>query len=233
MAVALRLIAAFNKVTSCRRWRSEDLNTFVSRFRRLAADHLMHGGLSSSPQVGELLAITLLNTASLSEETLTNAKLQLISFAQARESQGQTEAVYIQKSMIDELGEVAAQLSDMPDELQLRCSTDETLATAKSKIKKCRRAVLRTGLRANQIVSSIDARLQESTADLGERLLRPTPLCCLKLDYAVFVLCNPSFSPFKEKQVYSRTDIENIVDQKAQTAIFALSEAPQKSPTLN
>ena len=84
IAVVSRLIASFNKVTSCRRRRSEDLNTFVSRFRGLAADHLMHGGLSSSSQVGEVLAITLLNNASLSDETLTNAKLQLISLAQAR-----------------------------------------------------------------------------------------------------------------------------------------------------
>ena len=46
----------------------------------------MHGGLSSSSQVGEVLAITLLNNANLSEETLTSAKLQLISLAQARET---------------------------------------------------------------------------------------------------------------------------------------------------
>ena len=189
--VVSRLIASFNKVTNCRRRRSEDLNTFVSRSRGLAADHLMHGGLSSSSQVGQVLAITLLNNASLSEETLTNAKLQLISLAQARESQGQTEAVYIPKSKIDELGEVAAKLGNMPSELQFRCFTNETLETAKSKIKKCRHSVLRT-LRANQIESSIDATLQESTADLGERLLRPTPRCRLNLDDAVVVLRNLS-----------------------------------------
>ena len=32
--------------------------------------------------------------------------------------------------------------------------------------------------------------------------------------------------------MYSRTDIENIVGQKVQTALFALSEAPRKSPVL-
>ena len=113
----------------------------------------------------------MLNNASLSEETLTNAKLQLISLAQARESQGQAEAVYVPKSKLDELGEVTARLGEMPDETHFRCFTDETLATAKAKIKKCRRAVLRISARANQVVSSIDATLQESTADLGERLL--------------------------------------------------------------
>ena len=171
----------------------------------------MHGGHSSSSQVGAVLAIPLLKNSSWSEETLTNAKLQLISLAQARESQGQPEAVYIQMSKIDELGEVAAQLEDKPDELQFRCFTDETLATAKSKITKFHRAVLRTGLRANQIISSIVATRQESTANLGERLLQPTPRCRSNLDDAVVVLRDLSFSLSKEKQMYSRMDIENIV----------------------
>ena len=151
--------------------------------------------------------------------------------AKARESQGLTEAVYVPKSKLDELGEVAAQLGEMPDELHFRCFTSETLATAK--IKKCRRAILRTGQQANQVVSSIDAMLQESTTDLGEGLLRPTPPCRLNLDDAVVVLRNLSFSPSKEKQMYSRTDIEDIVSQKVQNALFALSEAPRKSPLLN
>ena len=86
IAVVSRLIQSFNAVTNCRRNRSEDLGSFVSRFRGLAADHWMHGGLSSSSQVGEVLAITLLNNANLSEETLTSAKLQLISLAEALSS---------------------------------------------------------------------------------------------------------------------------------------------------
>ena len=104
----------------------------------------MHGSLSSSAQVEVVPTVTLLSNARLSEETLTNAKLQLISLAQARESQGQTEAVYVPNSKLDELSEVTAQLGEMPDELQFHCFMDETLAKAKAKIKKCRRVMLRT-----------------------------------------------------------------------------------------
>ena len=87
IAVVSRSISSFNAVTSCRRNRNEDLGTFVSRFHSLAPDHIMHGGLSSSSQVGIVITITLLNNVNLSEETLTSAKLQLISLAQARDSE--------------------------------------------------------------------------------------------------------------------------------------------------
>ena len=192
----------------------------------------MHRRLSSSAQVGEVPAITLLSNARLREETLTNAKLQLISLTQARESQGQTEAVYVPDSKLDELGEVTAQLGEMLDELQFHCFTDETLAKAKAKIKKCRRVRLRTSSRSNRVVSSIDVTIQEFTADLGESLLRQSPCCLLNLDDAVVVLQNLSFSPSKEKQMHSRTDKENIVGQKVQTPLFALLEAPRTSPML-
>ena len=41
IAVVTRFIDSFNKVTSCKRKGNEDLNRFVSRFRGLAAEHLM------------------------------------------------------------------------------------------------------------------------------------------------------------------------------------------------
>lgn len=44
----------------------------------------MHSRASTSSQIGEVLAITLLNNANLEEGTLNNAKLQLISLAEAR-----------------------------------------------------------------------------------------------------------------------------------------------------
>ena len=84
IAVVTRLIDSFNQVTNCRKRRGEDLNSFVSRFQGLAAEHLMHAGATSSSQIGEVLAITLLNNAALDESTLTNAKLRLISLAESR-----------------------------------------------------------------------------------------------------------------------------------------------------
>ena len=64
IAVVTRLISSFNKVSMCTRRKNEDLSAFVSRFRGYAADHLMHAGVPANSQVGEILAITLLNNSS-------------------------------------------------------------------------------------------------------------------------------------------------------------------------
>lgn len=42
IAIVSRLIASYNKVTNCWRRGHESLSFFVSRFRGLAADHLLH-----------------------------------------------------------------------------------------------------------------------------------------------------------------------------------------------
>ena len=84
IAMVSKLINSFHRVSTCRQKKNEDLSVFVSRFRGLAAEHLMHSNASTSSQIGEVLAITLLNNANLEERTLTNAKLQLISLAEAR-----------------------------------------------------------------------------------------------------------------------------------------------------
>ena len=84
IASVIRLINSFNKVTSCRRLKNEDVRTFISRFQGLAAEHLMHAGETFASQIGEVPAITLLNNADLDESTLIKAKLQQIGFSQAR-----------------------------------------------------------------------------------------------------------------------------------------------------
>lgn len=84
IAVVTRLITSFNKVESFRRGKEENLNRFVDRFRGLASDQLMHAGASSSSQIGEVLAITLLNNANLEEGILANANMQLTSLAEPR-----------------------------------------------------------------------------------------------------------------------------------------------------
>ena len=81
ISIVTRLIDSFNKVTGCRKKKGDDLSTFVSRFHGLAAEHLMNAGSKDSSQVGEVLAITLLNNAALSNGTLTNTKFQLIALA--------------------------------------------------------------------------------------------------------------------------------------------------------
>ena len=84
IAVVTRLTDSFNKVINCRRKPSEELNRFLSRYRGLAAEHVLGAGETSSSQVGEVLAITLLNNACIPETTPTNAKLQLIRLAEDR-----------------------------------------------------------------------------------------------------------------------------------------------------
>ena len=63
IASATRLINSFNKVTSCRRLKNEDFRTFISRFQGLAAEHLMHASETSSSQIDDVLAITLIKNA--------------------------------------------------------------------------------------------------------------------------------------------------------------------------
>lgn len=72
------LISFFIQVTGCLHHRSGGLTAFISRFRGIIAEQLMHGGLSVSSQVGEVLAIMLQNNSAFSEDTITNAKLQII-----------------------------------------------------------------------------------------------------------------------------------------------------------
>lgn len=79
-----RLISSYQKVTVCRLEKNEKLSTFASRFRSPAAKHLLHSQASSSLQIGEALAISLLNKAMLEEEIFTYAKLQLIAHAVSR-----------------------------------------------------------------------------------------------------------------------------------------------------
>ncbi len=64
--------------------KNKSLTQFVSRFHGLASQHLIHAGLSSSSQVGEFLAITLLGNANLGETTHQGAKIQLINAAESR-----------------------------------------------------------------------------------------------------------------------------------------------------
>lgn len=135
----------------------------------------------------------MLNNSRLSEETLINAKLQLISLTRARESRRQTEAGYVLKSKLDKLGEVAAQLGEIPDELHFRCFTSETLATAKSKTKRAAVPYSSQVRKRTEFYQVLMQRSKSQGMTLGERLLRPTPRCRLNLDDAVVALGNLSF----------------------------------------
>lgn len=70
IAVFTRLISSFNKIESIKRRSNEDLSSFASRFRDAAAEHLQHTYATSSFQVGQVFAITLLNNANMDENML-------------------------------------------------------------------------------------------------------------------------------------------------------------------
>lgn len=84
IAVVSRLIGSLNRLTTCSHCKDEPLDIPISRFVEVAADPVLHGVLSSSSQVGEVLPITLFNNSLLTDEKFTNAKLQLIALAEAR-----------------------------------------------------------------------------------------------------------------------------------------------------
>lgn len=66
IAVVYNLITFSTAVPDCRRNRTEDLCKFVSCFRGLEAEYLMHKGLSACFLVGEVLAVTLVKNANVS-----------------------------------------------------------------------------------------------------------------------------------------------------------------------
>ncbi len=78
IVVITRLIESVNRVSNCGRQKNESLSSFVSRFSSLASDHLIHAGASPNSNVGEVLAITLLEHANLHDTTHQSAKMQLI-----------------------------------------------------------------------------------------------------------------------------------------------------------
>ncbi len=71
-------------MAKCKRNKKESFTQFVSRFHGLSSQHLIHAGLSSSPQVGEVPAITLPENTNLGETTHPSVKIQLINAAESR-----------------------------------------------------------------------------------------------------------------------------------------------------
>ena len=84
--VVTRLIDIFNAVVNYKSGTNESINVYVSKFQGLASEHLMRAGTTNSDQIGEVLAITMLNNANLSSKNLNQAKMHLINLSQPRAS---------------------------------------------------------------------------------------------------------------------------------------------------
>jgi hypothetical protein len=84
MSLVSRLIKTLSDAIECKRGTTERLSTFVSRFWGLASTHLMHAQELQDSQLGEILAIVLINNRTLDANTLASAKLELIRAAEVR-----------------------------------------------------------------------------------------------------------------------------------------------------
>jgi hypothetical protein len=84
MFLVSRLIKTLNDAIGCKRGTTERLSTFVSRFSGLASTRLMHAQASQDSQLGEMLAIVLINNSTLDANTFSSAKLELIRAAEVR-----------------------------------------------------------------------------------------------------------------------------------------------------
>jgi len=82
--VVTRLIDSFVKVQGCRRRKDQAIAPYVSKFVALASKHLIYSGATSESQVGEVMAITLLNNANLDRSTHQTATMQMIQTATQR-----------------------------------------------------------------------------------------------------------------------------------------------------
>ena len=79
----------------------------------------MHAGVSSSSQVGEVLAITLLNNSDLSDETLSNAKIQLVAMTKAKQATAANSPSNISSNCISQIKRVAEEMSTIKESSQL------------------------------------------------------------------------------------------------------------------
>ena len=67
IAIVSRKTSSLNKVSTCRRRKNELMSVFVSRFPGRSAENLMHSNASTSSQIVQIIAITLLNNAHFEE----------------------------------------------------------------------------------------------------------------------------------------------------------------------
>jgi hypothetical protein len=84
MSLVSRLIKTLNDAIECKRGTTQRLSTFVSLFWGLSSTHLMHAQASQDSQLGEMLAITVINNSTLDANSLASAKLELIRAAEVR-----------------------------------------------------------------------------------------------------------------------------------------------------
>lgn len=117
----------------------------------LASEHLIHTGGTSTSQVGEVLAFTLLNNANLEKATHQTAKMQLIQTAAEHQlAQGDTlktfpmtdaDRMSIQSS-IEKVGKLAEELAAVPSDIAVLKEKLEHTLTVLGEVKDSQTDVL-------------------------------------------------------------------------------------------
>lgn len=84
MSKVTQKTTSFNRVTCSTRSKKANIKAFADRFSGLTPAHFEHVSAITSFQVGQVLAVTVLNNANLEESSLTSTKLQLIFLTEER-----------------------------------------------------------------------------------------------------------------------------------------------------
>ena len=239
IAIVTRLISAFNKVTSCVRRNNEHLNRFVDRFRGVASEHLMHAGASSSSQIGEVLAITMLNNAKLEEGTLTNAKMQLIGLAESRlvKNNGARDQLRINKSICfdhsvvvkvmkwKEQSEIVSSLS-IANKNTSKADQKAQVRSFHSSLKSLLSLIadITVDVQGEACISAeADKSGEEETIYVSSLFSAPQKYTLL-LDDAVSVLRLLAMNSTATESAIDRHQVQNIVTKNIQKAMFAFNK---------
>ena len=209
-----RLISSYQTVISCTRKKEERLSAFAMRFRGLAGKHLRYCGASSSSQTGQVLAITLLNHAKLDDILLTNAKMQLISLAEARSKHDESvESAKIPLSTIKPVIDAAENLKD-------HCADTTTDANGNVAIRSgyIQRAMdgaeeLHTMLLG---ISTENSEKNTENDSFEEMFKEKGSMIKINLDDAVTVLRSIAEGS-QTKQLFTKAEVTAMVDEKFKT----------------
>ena len=184
---------------------------------------------SSSSQMGEVFAITLLNNADLSESTLSNAKLELVNMAKSRiEKEGpDSDFKPVSLSLLHRIENLCSELSDLLQNVFIRGSS---AAAYKSLANQIVRKALHISNRLNEASTNISKPDESSEPEdrISQLLLSGSHRYTLHLDDAVSVLKSLSISSKTANVSLSKSDIEDIVCKRVQKALLSLTKSSNR-----
>jgi len=167
------------------------------------------------------LAITLLNNANLEEGTLTNAKLQLISLAEARSrNEKNSESISISKESLEVLSKISAEFQDAL----------EAPATSRGDLGRrflldFRSDCLPLIAKMTETLRHINQEHQAGTKDdVSGLVLSKQNRCKLHLEDAVSVLGNLTLTSGGPSATFSMKEVETLIDRNVQKALLSVSQ---------